>query len=211
MSLNRRELLRFGAMAAGGAMLSVVGQLADPAVAGLPAGAGFARSARAAHSRAPAAAAAPGGIDPQLFARAKAALDQHRSAPATISAWSTSRSRRASRASTSSTCATARSKAFASPTAAARTPTMRASRALLERFRLLRFVERHLHDRRLLSRQVRALDEDPRPRLVELQCRAARDRHPQRLVRRARTCSPRTASSAAARAASPSRATTSGR
>ena len=39
-------------------------------------------------------------------------------------------------------------------------------RALLERFRLLRDVERDLHHRRLLRRQVRAFDEGPRPRLV---------------------------------------------
>ena len=59
------------------------------------------------------------------------------------------------------------------------------SRALLQRVRLLRDVERHLHDRRLLSRQVWAFDEGPRARLVEQQRRAARHRHPQRLVRRA--------------------------
>ena len=39
-------------------------------------------------------------------------------------------------------------------------------RALLQRFRLLRDVERHLHHRRLLRWQVRPFDEGPRPRLV---------------------------------------------
>ena len=76
MSLNRREMLRLGAMGAAGAVLS---SAASSSV--LP----------SVFTPAPGAAplppvtpqpvlqpAAPGGINPQLFARAKAALDQHR-------------------------------------------------------------------------------------------------------------------------------------
>jgi hypothetical protein len=77
MSLNRREMLRLGAYGAAGAILSttasssVLAQLVSPTLsdplAPLPAQ--------------PASLAlvptAPAGIDPQLFARAKAALDQH--------------------------------------------------------------------------------------------------------------------------------------
>ena len=80
MSLNRREMLRLGAFGAAGAILSSAAsssvlpsvlyppqpRLSDP-LAPLPA--------------APAAPQSPVGIDPQLFARAKAALDQHRVAP----------------------------------------------------------------------------------------------------------------------------------
>jgi hypothetical protein len=77
MSLNRREMLRFGAYGAAGAILcttassSVLAQLVSPTLsdplAPLPA-----------QPAVPLAVpAAPAGIDPQLFARAKAALDQH--------------------------------------------------------------------------------------------------------------------------------------
>ena len=78
MSLNRRELLRFGAMAAGGVILSssassqvlpstfsLGNNTVDP-LAPLPA-----------TPLQPAPAALP-GINPQLLARAKAALNQHR-------------------------------------------------------------------------------------------------------------------------------------
>ena len=77
MSLNRREMLRLGAMGAAGAILttassSVLGQVTLPSQAGatpLP--------------QTPLAPQvqpllAPGGINPQLFAKAKAALDQHK-------------------------------------------------------------------------------------------------------------------------------------
>ena len=80
MPLNRREMLRLGACAGAGAILSTaasssvlpsltmplkVDPLAPapqqvPSIAAMP------------------APTAPAGIDPQLFARAKAALDQHR-------------------------------------------------------------------------------------------------------------------------------------
>jgi len=80
VSLNRRELLRFGAMAAGGAILSSsassqiltsnfsLGNRTPDPLAPLP--------------QAPQASlvtpSAPGGINPELFAKAKAALDSHR-------------------------------------------------------------------------------------------------------------------------------------
>src|SRR3954470_18388979 len=79
MSLNRREMLRLGAYAGAGAIISTAASSSvlpslvmpgtpDP-LAPLPV------------QPAPAQVltpSAPGGIDPQLFARAKAALDQHR-------------------------------------------------------------------------------------------------------------------------------------
>ena len=83
MSLNRREMLRLGAMGAAGAIISSAASssvlpsvLTPPAtdfgVRTLPGAQPFAQ---------PLAPSAPGGIDPQLFARAKAALDQHRIGP----------------------------------------------------------------------------------------------------------------------------------
>ena len=74
MSLNRREMLRLGAAGAGGLILSSAA--ASQALPGLlmPQNAVPA----AANPFAPAVQpAAPAGIDPALFARAKAALDQH--------------------------------------------------------------------------------------------------------------------------------------
>ena len=77
MSLNRREMLRWGAVGAGAAM-------ASSAVAGmgLPSIIYDAPPAPVNHVPVPAAPQpafqAPGGINPQLFQRAKAALDQHR-------------------------------------------------------------------------------------------------------------------------------------
>ncbi len=65
----------------------------------------------------------------------------------------------ANSASMSSTCATARSRAIASPMAAGRTPTIRASSSCSRTIRLLRELERHLHHRRLLSGQIRPFDE----------------------------------------------------
>ena len=128
MSLNRREMLRLGAYGAGRGDSLVRRQLKFLPSLSAAAAAARARSAGAASDAAARSPTpAPGGIDPQLFARAKAALDRTRSGRATRSASSTSRSRRASRASTSSTCRAARSKATASPMAAARTPTIRVS------------------------------------------------------------------------------------
>ena len=81
MSLNRREMLRLGACGATAAIISTAASssvlptlLAQPVtdpLAPLP----------AAPKPQVLAPSAPAGIDPQLFARAKAALDQHRIAP----------------------------------------------------------------------------------------------------------------------------------
>lgn len=74
MSLNRREMLRWGTIGAGAAMVSSAAN-----TTGLP---GLVYSAPplgtppAPLPAMPAQPAAPGGIDPQLFARAKAALDR---------------------------------------------------------------------------------------------------------------------------------------
>ena len=78
MSLNRREMLRLGAMGAAGAILSSAASSSVlPSVIVPPAG-GAAPVPPAPLTPQPLVQpAAPGGIDPQLFARAKAALDQH--------------------------------------------------------------------------------------------------------------------------------------
>jgi hypothetical protein len=81
MSLNRREMLRLGAAGAGGLILSSAA--ASQALPGLlmpqtPAAAPAYPYAPAVQPQAP---AAPDGIDPALFARAKAALDQHQVGP----------------------------------------------------------------------------------------------------------------------------------
>jgi len=79
VSLNRREVLRFGAYGAGAAVLSsvasssVLAQLLPQAKPGA-----VDPLAPLAPPPAVLTPSAPGGIDPQLFARAKAALDQHR-------------------------------------------------------------------------------------------------------------------------------------
>ncbi|HKP24671.1 MAG TPA: murein L,D-transpeptidase catalytic domain family protein, partial [Dongiaceae bacterium] len=80
MSLNRREMLRLGAYGAAGAIISTAASSSVLPSLALP-GAADPLSPIAPQPQAPAQVltpAAPGGIDPQLFARAKAALDQHR-------------------------------------------------------------------------------------------------------------------------------------
>ena len=80
MSLNRREVLRLGAAGAGGLILSsaamsqVLPGVLTPQTSGSPAPTPPARVP----AQPVAAPAAPTGIDAALFARAKAALDQHR-------------------------------------------------------------------------------------------------------------------------------------
>jgi hypothetical protein len=81
MSLNRREMLRLGACGATAAIIStaasssvlpsLIAQPATDPLAPLP----------AQPQPQIVTPSAPGGIDPQLFARAKAALDQHRVYP----------------------------------------------------------------------------------------------------------------------------------
>jgi len=80
MSLNRREMLRLGAMGAAGAILSSAASSSTVPSLLLPTS-----PLPAAPNPNPliqaAAPTAPAGIDPQLFARAKAALDTHRIGP----------------------------------------------------------------------------------------------------------------------------------
>ena len=81
MSLNRREMLRLGAMGAAGLVLS-----SSAASSGLsplslvlnPNGDPIPPAPVPAQPAQVLTPSAPGGIDPQLFAKAKAALDQHR-------------------------------------------------------------------------------------------------------------------------------------
>src|SRR6476619_5245196 len=79
VSLNRREMLRLGAMGAAGALIS--SSASSQMVPGLllpqnpAAAAPNPLNPAATQSLVP---SAPGGIDPQLFAKAKAALDSHK-------------------------------------------------------------------------------------------------------------------------------------
>src|SRR6476660_9099544 len=79
MSLNRREMLRFGVMSAAGAVLSssAVSQVLPSVLLPQPVP-GNAPNPLAQLGQQPQFPAAPGGIDPQLFAKAKAALDSHK-------------------------------------------------------------------------------------------------------------------------------------
>jgi hypothetical protein len=70
MSLNRREILRWGLVGAGGAMLS-----SAATSAGLPS---IVYSAPPVPPRQIPQVVTPAGIDPMLFQRTKAALDSHR-------------------------------------------------------------------------------------------------------------------------------------
>jgi L,D-transpeptidase-like protein len=80
MSLNRREMLRLGAMGAAGAVLSssAISQVLPGSI--VPATTPL-RTNPFAPATQPVVPSAPAGIDPQLFARAKAALDTHRVGP----------------------------------------------------------------------------------------------------------------------------------
>ena len=72
MSVDRREMLRWGAIGGGAAMLSNAAPAGLPAVVFAPP-----PPVRPAVPPVPAAPASPLGVNPQLFARAKAALEQH--------------------------------------------------------------------------------------------------------------------------------------
>ena len=76
MTLNRREMLRLGPAGAAGLVLSSAA--ASQVLPGLVAPGTCRRRRCRAFPRSRRRSTAPGGIDPQLFARAKAALDQHR-------------------------------------------------------------------------------------------------------------------------------------
>ena len=78
MTLNRREMLRLGAMGAAGAIISTAASSSVLPSVLQPAQAGVAPNPYSAVPQQPAFSAAPAGIDPQLFAKAKAALDQHK-------------------------------------------------------------------------------------------------------------------------------------
>ena len=78
MSLNRREMLRLGAMGAAGAILSSAASSSVlPSVLTPATGAGAPVPPTPFAAQPLVQPSAPGGINPQLFARAKAALDQH--------------------------------------------------------------------------------------------------------------------------------------
>ena len=77
MSLDRREMLRLGALGAAGAVLSssAASQIMPKII--YPPQTGPTPLTPAPAIIQPVAPSAPAGIDPQLFARAKAAMDQH--------------------------------------------------------------------------------------------------------------------------------------
>ena len=76
MSLNRREMLRLGTAGAAGLILSSAA--ASQVVSGIVMPAAGTTTPLPRVPAQPVAPSAPAGIDPQLFARAKAALDQHK-------------------------------------------------------------------------------------------------------------------------------------
>jgi L,D-transpeptidase catalytic domain len=81
MSLNRREMLRLGACGATAAIISTAASSSVlPSLVRQPAADPLAPLPAQPQPQV-LAPSAPAGIDPQLFARAKAALDQHRIAP----------------------------------------------------------------------------------------------------------------------------------
>jgi hypothetical protein len=77
MSLNRREMLRLGAYGAAGAILSSAASSSTVPSLLMPASP-LTPTPNPTPLVQPQALTAPGGIDPQLFARAKAALDSHK-------------------------------------------------------------------------------------------------------------------------------------
>jgi hypothetical protein len=78
MSLNRREMLRLGAMGAAGAILSTAASSSTVPSLLMPATPNLGTPNPPLPSLQPQAPSAPAGIDPQLFAKAKAALDSHK-------------------------------------------------------------------------------------------------------------------------------------
>ncbi|MGZ2412509.1 L,D-transpeptidase-like protein [Sphingomonas sp. F9_3S_D5_B_2] len=85
MTLNRREMLRLGGLGAAGAILSSAASSSVLPKIIYPTQPAFQPLPPTTLARVPAqvaaAPSAPAGIDPQLFARAKAALDAHRGVP----------------------------------------------------------------------------------------------------------------------------------
>jgi hypothetical protein len=78
MSFNRREMLRLGAMGAAGAMLSSSAASNTLPMLLAPVKPPLIPNPQPAAPAQVLTPAAPGGIDPQLFAKAKAALDTHK-------------------------------------------------------------------------------------------------------------------------------------
>ena len=78
MTLNRREMLRLGTMGAAGVMLSSSAASNSLPTLLAPAQPPLMPNPRPTVPAQPRVLTAPGGIDPQLFARAKAALDTHK-------------------------------------------------------------------------------------------------------------------------------------
>jgi hypothetical protein len=78
VSLNRREMLRLGAMGAAGAIISTAASSSALQLVPGPQGL-YPLAPQPAPT--PIMPVAPAGIDPALFAKAKAALDQHKIAP----------------------------------------------------------------------------------------------------------------------------------
>src|SRR3954451_23387119 len=78
MSLNRREMLRLGAMGAAGVMLSSSASSNGLPTLLAPAQPPLMPKLQPAAPTQALTPTAPGGIDPQLFAKAKAALDTHK-------------------------------------------------------------------------------------------------------------------------------------
>jgi hypothetical protein len=78
VSLNRREMLRLGAYGATAAILSTAASSSVLSSLVPPAGSDPLAPLAAQPQARVLTPSAPGGIDPQLFAKAKAALDQHR-------------------------------------------------------------------------------------------------------------------------------------
>src|SRR5437867_1775272 len=76
VTINRREMLRLGGLAAAGAILST--SASSQVLQLIPGPQGLDPLAPQPQPLAPAAPRVPADIDPQLFARAKAALDSHR-------------------------------------------------------------------------------------------------------------------------------------
>jgi hypothetical protein len=78
VSFNRREMLRLGAMGAAGAILSSAASSSVLPTVLTPATPGLGKPNPLLPSAQPLAPTSPAGIDPQLFAKAKAALDTHK-------------------------------------------------------------------------------------------------------------------------------------
>jgi hypothetical protein len=82
MTLNRREMLRLGACGATAAIISTAASSSVlPSLLAQPAASDPLAPLPAQPQAQVLTPSAPGGIDPQLFAKAKAALDQHRIYP----------------------------------------------------------------------------------------------------------------------------------